>query len=151
MGRIWTLAAAVALSLACTQAQLDGGPDSPVRLDTQAAVGWEPEGPYNLELVVYNATGYRMLLVEPQKEALQVKVFRLSDGQLACKTPNPTHKQYEGWWTRVVRAASGIKLNVDVWPYCRNLSAGVYRYEAVYLANPAMGTNNTVWTGTLGP
>jgi len=151
MGRIWTLAAAVALTLACTPNQLDGGPDSAVRLDTQAAVGWEPGGPYNLQLVVYNATGYRMLMVDPNKEALQVKIFRLSDGQLACKTPSPTHKQYEGWFVKAVRAAAGLKLDVDVWPYCRNLLPGVYRYEAVYLANPAVGSNNNVWTGTLGP
>lgn len=151
MGRIWMLAAAVALSFACTANHLDGGPDSAVRLDTQAAVGWEPGGPFNLELVVYNATGYRMMLVDPNKEALQVKVFRLSDGQLVCKTPNPTHKQYEGWWARPVRAASGLRLTVDIWPYCRDLTSGLYRYEAVYLANPATGVSNNVWTGTLGP
>lgn len=150
MGRIWMLAAA-ALTLACTANQLDGGPDSAVRLDTQAAVGWEPGGPFNLELVVYNATGYRMMLVDPNKEALQVKVFRLSDGALACKTPNPTHKQYEGWWARPVRAASGLKLNVDIWPYCRDLPPGLYRYEALYVANPATGVANNVWTGTIGP
>jgi hypothetical protein len=152
MGRIWMLAAAASLSFACTPNQLDGGPDSPVRLDTQAAVGWEPEGPYTLELVIYNATGYRMMIADPNKEALQVKVFRLSDGQLACKTASPTHKQYEGWFARPVRAASGVKLNVDVWPYCRNLGEGVYRYEAVFLANPVSGVSNgNVWTGTLGP
>jgi hypothetical protein len=151
MGRIWMFAAAVALSLACSANQLSGGPDSPVRLDTQAAVGWEPGGPYELQLMVYNATGYRMMLVEPKKESLQVKVFRLSDGQLACKTPAPTHLQYDGWWAKPVRAASGIRLTVDIWPYCRNLVPGLYRYEAVYLANPATGVTNAVWTGTIGP
>jgi hypothetical protein len=101
--------------------------------------------------MVYNATGYRMMLVQPNKEALQVKVFRLSDGQLACKTPTPTRKEYEGWYTKVVRAASGLKVSVDVWPYCRNLLPGLYRYEAVYVANPSNSTDNIVWTGTLGP
>lgn len=152
MGRTWILIAAVAvLAPACTPNQLDGGPDSAVRLDTQAAVGWEPGGPYNLDIVIYNATGYRMMLVEPKKESLQVKVFRLSDGKLACKTPSPTHTQFEGWWAKPVRAASGLKLAVDIWPYCKDLTAGLYRYEAVFLANPATGVTNVVWTGVLGP
>src|SRR5512142_1014927 len=151
MGRTWLLVAAVLPFLACTPTQLDGGPDSPVRLDTQAAVGWEPDGPYTLEFTIYNATGYRMNLVAPQKEAMQIKVYHLADGTLACKTPNPTIKEYEGWWSKPVRASSGLRLTVDVWPYCKNLEPGLYRYEAVYVANRATGVENIVWTGTLGP
>jgi hypothetical protein len=147
----WTLAAAAALSISCAAAQHSGGAESPVRLDTQAAVGWEPGGPFNLDLTIYNATGYRIMLVQPFKESLQVKVFRASDGKLMCKTPSPTHKTYEGWFAKDVRAASGLRLLVDVWPYCRQLPQGVYRYEAVFLANPATGMSNISFTGTVGP
>ncbi len=151
MRRTWMPAAAVALSISCASAQHSGGAESPVRLDTQAAVGWEPGGPFNLDLTVYNATGHRIMLVQPFKESLQVKVFRASDGKLMCKTPSPTHKTYEGWFAKDVKTSSGLRLQVDVWPYCRELPPGVYRYEAVFLANPAAGVSNISFTGTLGP
>lgn len=151
MRRIWTLAAAAAVSISCAAAQHSGGAESPVRLDTQATVGWEPGGPFMLDLTVYNATGHRIMLVQPVKESLQVKVFRASDGKLMCKTPSPTHKTFEGWFAKDVQTSSGLRLQVDVWPYCRQLPQGIYRYEAVFVANPATGMSNISFTGTLGP
>ncbi len=145
----WTVTVAAALGLSCATAPLSGGPESPVRLDTEAAVGWEPQGPFPIDLVVYNATGQRLELVQPKAEAVQVKVFRSSDGTLACKTPAPNRQMAEGWDVKTIRNASGLKLTVDVWPYCRNLTEGVYRYEAVYAANGATG--GTPFTGLLGP
>jgi len=149
MVRTWTLTVAAALVSACATAQISGGPESPVRLDTLAAVGWEPDGPFTLEFVVYNATGHRLELVEPKGEALQVKVYRLSDGQLACKTPSPSRQSAEGWEVRNIRNASGLKVSVDVWPYCRSLPEGTYRYEAIYSAN--RGNSGTPFTGLVGP
>jgi hypothetical protein len=149
MSRKWTVTVAAALGLSCATAPMTGGPESPVRLDTEAAVGWEPEGPFTLDLVIYNASGRRIELAQPRKEAVQVKVFRSSDGKLVCKTPAPTRQGAEGWDVKGIRNASGLKVSVDVWPYCQNLTEGVYRYEAVYAANGA--TSGTPFTGLLGP
>jgi hypothetical protein len=143
--------AAAALTLCCASAQLTGGPESPVRLDTPEAVGWEPGGPFNLDLTIYNATGHRITLVTPSQEALQVKIFRITDGKLVCKTPAPTQKIYEGPAARFVRAANGLKFRADIWPYCRNLGEGTYRYEAVYVANQATSGTDNSFTGTIGP
>ncbi len=149
MRTTWTFAIAAALSLSCASAPLDGGPLSPVRLDTQDAVGWEPGGPFPLELMVYNASGHRLVLARPKADALQVKVFRAS-GEPACRTPSPTRAQVEGWDARAVQASQGLRFTVDLWPYCRDLPEGLYRYEATYVANPA-SASEVVFTGTLGP
>jgi hypothetical protein len=149
MGRTRTLTFAAALALSCATAHLSGGPESPVRLDTTEAVGWEPDGPFNLDFVVYNATGHRIDLVQPKKEALQVVVYRASDGKLACKTPQPTRQQAEGWDVKSIRNAAGMKVSVDVWPYCASLPEGVYRYEATFVANS--GNSGAPFTGLIGP
>jgi hypothetical protein len=149
MVRKLTVTVAAALGLSCATAPLSGGPESPVRLDTEAAVGWEPQGPFNIDFVVYNATGHALDLVQPKKESVQVKVFRASDGTLACKTPAASRLISEGWDVRSIRDGSGLKLTVDVWPYCQKLTEGVYRYEATYAANGA--TAGTPFTGLLGP
>jgi len=149
MGRTWTLTVAAALASACATAQISGGPEAPIRLDTQAAVGWEPDGPFTLDFVVYNATGRRIDLVEPKKDALQVKIYRLSDGKLACKTPSPSRQVAEGYEVRNIRNASGLKVSLDVWPYCRSLPEGTYRYEAVFAAN--RGNSGAPFTGLVGP
>ncbi len=140
----------VVLCLSCASTQMDGGPGALVRLDTQDAVGWEPGGPFPLELTVYNASGHRMILAQPQPDVVQVKVFRTSDGKLACHTPSPTRTTMEGWSARYLLASQGLHLKVDVWPYCRDLAEGVYRYELVYVANRA-SSSDPVFTGTLGP
>jgi hypothetical protein len=140
----------VALCLSCASTQLDGGPDSQVRLDTRDAIGWEPGGPFPLELTVYNASGHRLVLAQPRPEATQVKVFRASDGALVCKTPSPSRVTGEGWDAKGVRSSQGLQVTIDLWPYCQNLPQGVYRYELVYVANPA-AASEVVFTGTLGP
>ena len=145
--RLWFLAA---LGLFCAPARLDGGPGSPVRLDVPEAVGWEPEGPFLLRLTVYNASGHRLVLAQPRPEAVQVKVFRLSDGTPACRTPGASRTTAEGWDARYVLASQGLHLSVDLRPYCRHLGEGLYRYELVYVANPA-ASSEAVFTGTLGP
>jgi hypothetical protein len=141
---------AAALCLSCAPGQLDGGPGSPVRLDTPDAVGWEPGGPFPIELTVYNASGHRLTLVQPQPDAIQVKVFRASDGTLACRTPSPSRRTAEGWDAKNVLASQGLHVKVDLWPFCRNLAEGLYRYELIYVANPA-SASVAVFTGTLGP
>lgn len=144
------LAAAAALALACA-ARGGAGPEARLRLDGPDAVGWEPAGPYALRVELHNASGYALPVARPLPEALQVKVFRASDGTLACRTPSPTHRQYEGWDVVPIPAASGLPLEVDLGPYCRGLAPGVYRWEAVYVANPAQGGGAAAYTGTLGP
>ena len=44
MRRRWSVIAAIPVVLSCATNELSGGPESPIRLDTQAAVGWEPRG-----------------------------------------------------------------------------------------------------------
>ncbi len=139
-----------ALCLSCATAQLDGGPASPLRLDVPEAVGWEPGGPFPLELTVHNASGHRLTLAQPRPEAVQVKIFRASDGKLACRTPSPSRTSAEGWDAKPVLASQGLRVKLDLWPYCRHLAEGVYRYELVYVANPA-ATSEPVFTGTVGP
>ncbi|HET6437843.1 MAG TPA: hypothetical protein VFG59_07270 [Anaeromyxobacter sp.] len=150
MRRTWWLLAAALFPSACVNTNaLSGGPESPIRLDVPAAVGWEPSGPFTLELTIHNATGHRISMVKPLEEAAQVKVFRL-DGTLACKTLSPTIRNYEGWDARLIHPQDSLKLRVEVWPYCKSLSDGVYRYEAFYVAN-ASSTATDVFVGTLGP
>ncbi len=149
MARTWFLLAGATVLLACAARQFDGGPESPVRLDTPNALGWEPEGPFSLSLTIYNASGRRMAIVRPAPEALEVKVFK-ADGTLACKTPTAVNKQYEQRFLRGMPSSTGLSLKVDVWPYCRNLTNGVYRYEATYRANQ-VSSSDLVWTGLVGP
>ncbi len=149
MRATWSLLL-VTLCLSCSTVPLDGGPASPVRLDIPEAVGWEPGGPFPLELTVYNASGHRLLLTQPRPEAVQVKVFRASDGGLACRTPSPSRTTAESWDAKAVLASQGLRVKLDLWPYCRRLGEGVYRYELVYAANAA-ATSEPVFTGLLGP
>lgn len=140
----------VALCLSCAAVQLDGAPGSPVRLDAPDAIGWEPGGPFPLELTIHNASGHRLVLAQPRPEAVQVKLFRTSDGALACRTPSPSRTTAEGWDAKPVLASQALRVKVDLWPTCPNLREGVYRYELTYVANPA-AASEAVFTGTLGP
>lgn len=151
VGRAALATAACALALACATPAARGGPEDRVRLDVPAAVGWEPEGPFVLPLEIHNATGVALSLARPTAEAVQVELFRADDGRRACRTPSPTHRQYESREVARVRGASGLPLRVDVWPYCRNLTPGLYRYEVVYVANPAEAGGGLAFAGTLGP
>lgn len=145
-----SLVLTAALTLSCATARVSGGPESPVRLDTPDAVGWEPGGPFMLAVTIYNNSGRRLLIAQPVKDALQVKVFRTSDGKLACKTPPATGLAQPGWASRFLSAASGAKVELDAWPFCRNLPEGVYRYEAIFSLNGLDGVSTT-YTGLLGP
>lgn len=144
-----SLGIAVALSVSCATPQLDGGPGSPVLLQTPAEVGWEPGGPDRLPLTLLNASGHRLVLVKPRPEAVQVKVFR-PDGSMACKTPRPSDARAEGWEARALLASQELGLVVDVSPYCRDLAVGVYRYEVTFLANQA-SMSEAMFTGLIGP
>jgi len=138
------------VAFACATTHYEGGAESPVRLDVPLAVGWEPGGPFKLNLTVYNASGRRITLAKPEPEAFQVKVFR-AKGELACQTPRPTVKTYEGYSAMPVPSSAGPTVIVNLAPYCGSLSPGVYRYEATYVANRASTSSDLVFTGTLGP
>lgn len=149
MARTWFLLAGATLLLACTPMVYDGGPGSPVRLDVPREVGWEPGGPFKLQMMIHNATGRRMMIVKPDPEALDVKVYQ-ADGKLACKTLNPVVKSYEGTSLRGIPSSMGLRLEADLGPYCTKLKPGLYRYEATYVANRA-NSSEIVWMGRLGP
>ena len=145
------LLAVAVVACACAANRYEGGAESPIRLDTPPAVGWEPGGPYPLNLTVYNASGGRLSLVKPEPDAAQVKVFRDS-GELVCQTNRPTEKVYEGWAAIPVSSSSGLTFTVSMVPFCGGkLTPGVYRYEAIYFANRCNSGSEFVWTGTLGP
>ena len=138
------------VACACAANRYEGGAESPMRLDAPPAVGWEPEGPFHINLTVYNASGQRIAIVKPEPDAAQVKVFR-STGELACQTNRPAVKMYEGWAVIPMSSSSGLTVTMNLRPFCGSLSPGVYRYEATYLANRASSTTDLVWIGTLGP
>lgn len=139
----------VALLLACATTTSEGGPESPVRLVAPGEVAWAPGGPFLLELEVRNASGSGLTLAKPAPEALQVRIYREPGGELACKTPSPAHRQYEGWAGLRVPSSKGVALKVDLWPYCRALVPGTYRYDATYVSNPVAAAGEILWTGTL--
>lgn len=146
------LSGALLLCLACaTAGGGDGGPEALLRLEVPAAVGWEPGGPFALALRLHNAAGHTLSLARPRAEAAQVTLSREGDGRVACRTPSPSRGQREGSEIVSVRGSSDVPLQVDVGPYCRDLAPGVYRYEVVFVANPAQGGAGLAYAGTLGP
>jgi hypothetical protein len=148
MLRILATTALVSL-LACATPTQEGGPGSPVRLAAPAEVAWSVGGPFELAVEVRNDSEGEIMLARPEPEALQVRVLRDADGSVACQTPRPSWRQVEGYYGRLVRPERGLKLKVDVWPYCRSLAPGAYRYEATFLANPVSVSGQRVWSGTL--
>ncbi|HYD41597.1 MAG TPA: hypothetical protein VEB43_12285 [Anaeromyxobacter sp.] len=145
-----SIAAAALLAAGCASTPSAGGYQAPIRLNAPELVAWEPEGPFDLKLVVFNGTAMQIQLVGPKPEAAQVTLFR-ADGSVACKTPNPAKKTYDIWWIRKLNAASGMEVRLDVRSFCRDLPPGAYRYEAIYVANTAHGGAASLYQGTFGP
>jgi hypothetical protein len=149
MGRVpWFVFALVAF--ACAPGRLEEGVAASVRLDTPGKVGWEPTGPFRIEAKVLNAAGRPLNLVQPESKAAQVKVFRASDGTLACQTSSPTYEAYEGSSLKSLGASKSFELVIDLGPYCSRLTPGLYRYEMVYVANRA-NSSAPFWSGVVGP
>jgi hypothetical protein len=143
------LAAVAALSFACA-ARVSGGAGSPVRLETPAA-RWEPAGPFNLELGVYNASGRTISIARPTPRALEVAVYPAGDGaRPLCRTPTAPVETLEPWGAGLLEAGERRTTTVDLWPFCKGLREGEYRYEARFVANAARGAE-ALWTGRVGP
>jgi len=149
--RIAPILAAAALVVAgCASTPSSGGHQAPIRLTVPELVAWEPDGPFDLKLVVFNGTQMQIQIVGVKEEAAQVTLFR-PDGSVACKTRNPARKTYDVWWIRKLNAGTGMELRLDVRSECRDLTAGTYRYEVIYVANPAHGAPAHMYQGVFGP
>ncbi len=146
-----TIAAAAVLAAGCaTRPPPSGGYQAPIRLQVPELVAWEPDGPFDLKLVVFNGTGMQIQIVGMKEEAAQVTLFR-ADGSVACKMPNPAKKTYEIWWIRKLNAGTGMDLQLDVRQYCKDLQPGAYRFEVIYVANNAFGSMASLYQGIFGP
>ncbi len=145
-----SIAAAALLAAGCASTSSGGGYQAPVHLKAPELLAWEPEGPFDLKLVVFNGTGMMIEIVAAKPEEAQVTLFR-EDGTVACKTPKPARKTYEIWWIRKLPARSGMDLRLDVRRDCKDLAPGVYRYEAIFVASTAHGAPGHLYQGTFGP
>jgi hypothetical protein len=145
-----SIAAAALLAAGCASTSSAGGYQAPIRMNAPELVGWEPEGPFDLKLVVFNGTAMQIQLVGAKPEAAQVTLLG-EDGKVACKTPNPVKKPFDIWWIRKLNAGTGMEVRVDVRSSCKDLPPGAYRYEAIYVANPAYGASASLYQGTFGP
>lgn len=145
-----SIAAAALVVSGCASTPPAGGYQAPIRMNAPELVAWEPDGPFDLKLVVFNGTAMQIELVGAKAEAAQVKLFR-PDGSVACKTRNPVKKTYDIWWIRKLNAGTGMDLRFDVRDECKDLKPGVYRYEAIYVANNAFGAPAHLYQGIFGP
>jgi hypothetical protein len=146
-----SIAAAALLATGCATSQPSSGAHlAPIRLIVPEVMAWEPEGPYDLKLVIFNGTSMQIQITSAQAEAAQVTLFR-PDGSIACKTQNPAKKTYDIWFIRKLNGGKGMELRLDVRPECKDLPAGVYRYEVVYVANNAHGSSAALYQGIFGP
>jgi len=145
-----TLAAAALLVAGCASSQSAGGYQAPIRLTVPELVAWEVDGPFDLKLVVFNGTSMQIQIVGMKEEAAQVTLFR-PDGTVACKTKNPAKKTYDIWWIRKLNAGTGMDLRLDLHSTCRDLKPGTYRYEVIYVSNPAHGAPAHMYQGIFGP
>ncbi len=144
-------AAAALLAAGCaTSNSSAGGYQAPIRMNAPELVAWEPDGPYDLDLVIVNGTSMQIQILAAKPEAAQVTLFR-PDGTVACKTPNPARKTYEIWWIRKLGGGKSMPLRVDVRSACKTLEPGAYRYEAIYFSNPAHGASASLHQGFFGP
>jgi hypothetical protein len=146
-----SIAALAALAASgCATTSSSEGYQAPIHMQAPEYVAWEPEGPFDLKLTVFNGTKMQIEIVGMKEEAAQV-TLRRADGAVACRTPNPAKKTYDIWWTRKLNAGSGMELKLDVRDYCRDLAPGVYRYEVIYVANNAAGAKGSFYQGIFGP
>jgi len=144
-----TIAAAL-LAAGCASTPSSGRYLAPVRMTVPELVAWEPDGPFDLKLVVFNGTAMQLQIVGAKPEAAQVTLLR-ADGSVACKTPNPVKKSYDIWWLRKLNANTGMDVKLDVRSFCKDLTPGAYRYEAIYVANPVEGALGSMYQGIFGP
>jgi hypothetical protein len=111
-------------------------------------LAWEPEGPYEIEMSVFNAANMSFTMVQAQAEASAVTVYRL-DGTIACQTPEPVQKVYKIYAVAVLAPGSHWEVRRDLRQDCGALSSGVYSYEASYRANDA--EQSGLYRAFLGP
>lgn len=143
-----SLAVAALLATGCATSQPAGARlQSPVRLVAPELVAWEPDGPFDLKLAVFNGLAMQIDIVEAKVEEAQVTLFR-PDGSVACKTRNPARKTYEVWAIRRLRSGTSMEIKLDLRSECRNVVPGAYRYEAMYVANNAFKASAALYQGT---
>lgn len=149
IGATLSLSLLVAFASACaTTLAPRGGPGSPVQLHVPAVLAWEPEGPYDIDMTVLNATNMAFTMVEAQPEATEVTVYR-PDGTIACKTPAAVQKTYHIYAVGLLNSGAHWNIKRDLRKDCLDLSPGLYRYEASYRANTA--ETSGVYRAFLGP
>ena len=149
IGVTLSLSLLVTVASACAAIRAPrGGPGSPVQLRVPVALAWEPEGPYEIEMSLFNATGMGYTMVQAEVEATEVTIYR-PDGTVVCKTPAAVQKVYKVYAVTQLDSGAHWTLKRDLRKDCQNLSPGIYRYEASYRANNAESSG--LYQAFLGP